>query len=62
MINWIKGKPKICIDICLVIYLGDYEFGRFDGEKWQIYFDGAGGGRWVPAQNTVEHYAKLNMP
>ena len=62
MIEWKKGKPKTCIDCCLVIYMGDYEFARFNGEKWELCFGDNGGCYWVTAQEPIKFYARLNRP
>jgi len=58
MIEWKKGKPKTSIYCCLVIYMGDYEFARFDGENWEVFIDD----EWFTPQQPIEYYARLNMP
>ena len=62
MIEWKKGKPKTRIDCCLVIYMEDYEFARFDGEKWEVCFGDDGGHYWIAPQEPIEFYARLNKP
>lgn len=61
-INWEEGTPERCIDLCLVIYMEDYEFARFDGEFWQICFYDDRGHYWQPAQEPIKFYATLNKP
>ena len=66
MINWIEGKPEKGrkINCCLVIYMNDYEFGRWIDDEWFIiYTDKSGNNKIKQAyQDEVTHYAELNHP
>lgn len=67
MISWdnVKhdGEPKD-EDTCLVIYWGQYEFGKFRDGQWWIY-DGdhtLHKGGWEEATGEIEFYCRINTP
>jgi hypothetical protein len=62
MIDWIdiekKGQPAACLDCGLVMYRDDYEFGRYDGEEWQVYYEN----EWNSVSEPIRYYTRLNHP
>jgi hypothetical protein len=63
MIDWVKGEPERPVILALVIYKEDYEFGRWNGQCWNICVDsGSGGHVWAIAEEPIEFYAFLNKP
>ena len=54
-----KGEiPLASIDCCLVMYKDDYEFGKYDGKSWQVYYESV----WNDVSEDVRFWARLNRP
>lgn len=62
MINWKdieKGEiPVNCIDCCIVIYMDDYEFGRYNGRLWQVYYEN----EWTDVNENIRYWGRLDKP
>jgi len=62
MIDWKEGKPNTPIDCCLVMYMEDYEFAQWNGERWRVFHGDEGGNKLFEAMEPIEFYARLNKP